>query len=199
MSFEIVHISTADLVRFYVGRYKEFRLLSLQIAPEAFASKYAREVEFSDEVWYQRLANPDAGTFFAIQASKIVGTVTILGPLPDGYEPDDLDNPWQAMDDEPKSKRTTGHHRINGMFTLPEVRGQGVGRGLVEAALRYAGGEMAAQGKAFVCSVVVESDNIPARSLYEKCSFVPFKEVPYGNSNVTVMRYQVGQLNLKLA
>ncbi|KAB8291242.1 hypothetical protein EYC80_009929 [Monilinia laxa] len=198
MPFEIVHISTEDLVRSYVGRYKEFRLLSLQIAPEAFASKYAREVEASDEVWYQRLANPNAATFFALHASKIVGTVTILGPLPDDYEPDDLGNPWQAMDNEPKSKRTTGHHRINGMFTLPEVRGRGVGRGLIEAAFRYARGEVAMQGKAFLCSVVVESDNIPARSLYEKCSLVPFKEVPDGKSNVTLMKYQVENLNLQI-
>ncbi|KAI9644657.1 hypothetical protein NHQ30_006681 [Ciborinia camelliae] len=189
MTFEIIHISSEDLVRSYVGKYKEFRLLSLQVAPEAFASNYAREVAFLDERWYERLANPHAATFFALENSKIIGTISILGPLP--YAPDEmtaLGNPWQAIDDETPNKLATGHYRINAMFALPEIRGQGVGKALIEAALGHAGGEVAMQGRAFVCSIVVGSDNAGARRLYEKCGFVAIKEVSNGNTRVIIMK-----------
>lgn len=189
MVYEIIHISSDNLVRSYVGKYKDFRLLSLQVAPEAFASSYSREAAFLDEVWYERLANPHAATFFALEKSKIIGTVSILGPLL--YGPEDmtaLGNPWQAIGDKTTSKQITGHYRINGVFTLPDVRGQGVGRALVEAALRYAGGEVAVQSKAFVCSIVVESDNTGARRLYEKCGLVGIKDVPNGDKTVTLMK-----------
>ncbi|QSZ29075.1 hypothetical protein DSL72_003585 [Monilinia vaccinii-corymbosi] len=76
------------------------------------------------------------------------------------------------MSDEPKGEQTiaTSHHRINGMFTLPEARGQGVEKALVEAALTYA------------------RRRSSSRSLYEKYAFVPFKEVPHGNTTVTLMK-----------
>ncbi|APA14703.1 hypothetical protein SS1G_06709 [Sclerotinia sclerotiorum 1980 UF-70] len=189
MTSKIIHISSEELVRSYVGKYKDFRLLSLQVAPEAFASNYSREAAFSYEVWYERLANPHAATFFALQDSKIVGTISILGPLL--YGPEEmtaLGNPWQAIGDGTSNRQTTGHYRINGLFTLPEIRGRGVGKTLIETALRYAGGEVALQGRAFVCSIVVESDNAGARRLYEKCGFVVTKEVPYGDVSVILMK-----------
>ncbi|KAF7912840.1 uncharacterized protein EAF01_001861 [Botrytis porri] len=188
MTYEIMHISSGDLVRSYVGRYKEFRLLSLQVAPEAFASNYSTEAAFLDEVWYERLANPHAATHFALENSEIIGTVSMLGPLIHG--PEDmtvLGNPWQAIGDKTSNEQATGHYRMNGVFTLPDVRGQGVGKSLIEAALQYAGGEAAGQGKAFVCSVVVESDNARARRLYERCGFVAMKEVPNGDTGIILM------------
>lgn len=189
MSFEIIHISGEDLVRSYVGKYKEFRLLSLQVAPEAFSSNYSREVAFSDEIWYERLANTHAATFFALQNSQIIGTISILGPLP--YGPEEmtaLGNPWQAIGNETSNQQLIGHYRINGVFTLLEVRRQGVGKSLIEAALRSAGGEAAIQGRAFVCSIVVESNNAGARRLYERCGFVAIKEVPNGDATVILMK-----------
>lgn len=190
MTYEIMHVSSDDLVRSYVGKYKEFRLLSLQVAPEAFASNYATEAAFLDEVWYERLANPHAATYFALENSKIVGTVSMLGPLI--YGPEDmavLGNPWQAIGDKTSDEQAMGHmhYRMNGVFTLPDVRGQGVGKALIEAALKYAGDEAAVQGKAFVCSVVVESENSGARRLYERCGFVAMKEVPNGDTAVILM------------
>ncbi|KAF5870099.1 putative gnat family protein [Botrytis fragariae] len=188
MTYEIIHISSEDLVRSYVGKYKDFRLLSLQVAPEAFASNYSTEAAFLEEVWYERLANPNAATYFAIENSKIIGTVSMLGPLI--YGPEDmtvLGNPWQVIGDKTSSEQAMGHYRMNGVFTLPDVRGQGIGKALIEAALQYAGGEAAVQGKAFVCSVVVESENSEARRLYERCDFVAMKEVPNGDTVVILM------------
>ncbi|TGO66503.1 hypothetical protein BOTNAR_0060g00380 [Botryotinia narcissicola] len=188
MTYEIIHISSDDLVRSYVGKYKDFRLLSLQVAPEAFASNYSTEAAFLDEVWYERLANPHAATYFALENSKIVGTVSMLGPLI--YGPEDmtvLGNPWQAIGDKISNEQAIGHYRMNGVLTLPDFRGQGVGKALIEAALKYAGGEAAVQGKAFVCSIVVESENSGARRLYERCGFVAMKEVPNGDTAVILM------------
>ncbi|TGO24526.1 hypothetical protein BPAE_0101g00450 [Botrytis paeoniae] len=188
MTYEIIHVSSEDLARPYVGKYKEFRLLSLQVAPEAFASNYSTEAAFLDEVWYERLANPHAATYFALENSKIIDTVSILGPLIYGSEDMIvLGNPWQAIGDKTSNEQAMGHYRMNGVFTLPDVRGQGVGKALIEAALKYAGGEAAVQGKAFVCSVVVESDNAGARRLYERCGFVAMKEVPNGDTAVILM------------
>ncbi|KAF7951027.1 uncharacterized protein EAE97_002579 [Botrytis byssoidea] len=186
MTYEIIHVSSDDLVRSYVGKYKDFRLLSLQVAPESFASNYSTEAAFLDEVWYERLANPHAATYFALENSKIVGTVSMLGPLI--YGPEDmsvLGNPWQAIGDKISNEQAICHYRMNGVFT--DVRGQGVGKALIEAALKYAGGEAAVQGKAFVCSIVVESENSGARRLYERCGFVAMKEVPNGDTAVILM------------
>ncbi|KAF7951496.1 hypothetical protein EAE96_006805 [Botrytis aclada] len=104
----------------------------------------------------------------------------MLGPLI--YGPEDmtvLGNPWQAIGDKTSNELVIGHYRMNGDF-----RGQGVGKALIDAALQHAGGEAAMQGKAFVCSVVVESDNAGARRLYERCGFVAMKEAPNGDTAV---------------
>jgi hypothetical protein len=83
MPFEIIQIPRDDeSVRLYVERYKAFRLLALRTDPDAFGSTYAREIAFSDDVWYNRLANPKAATFLAFQSDEVVCTVTIAGPLP---------------------------------------------------------------------------------------------------------------------
>jgi len=68
-------------IRAHVEHYKTFRLLALQTSPEAFGSNYAREIAFTDDIWYNRLANKDAATFIALDAGRTLSTLTILGPL----------------------------------------------------------------------------------------------------------------------
>jgi len=83
MTFEIIQIPRDDeAIRKYVDRYKEFRLLSLKVAPEAFGSTLERELAFTDETWHSRLANPQAVTFLALQGELVVSTLTTVGPLP---------------------------------------------------------------------------------------------------------------------
>lgn len=87
MAFEIVRIGRDnDSVRSYVEEYKAFRLYALKNEPEAFGSTYEREVKFTDEEWYSRLANPEAVTFFALHEKRIVSTLTALGHLMYGPE-----------------------------------------------------------------------------------------------------------------
>jgi hypothetical protein len=88
MAFEIIQIPRDDEgIRTFVERYKDFRLLSLKVAPEAFGSTLERELAFTDETWYNRLANPQAVTFLALQGDRVVGSLTIVGPLP--FSPDE--------------------------------------------------------------------------------------------------------------
>ena len=83
MSFEIIQIARDDeSVRAYVERYKAFRLYSLKTAPGAFGSTYEREIAFTNDDWYNRLANPIATTFIAVQSNQTVCSLTTMGPLP---------------------------------------------------------------------------------------------------------------------
>jgi hypothetical protein len=66
-SYRMIHIPHDEAgIRKYIDQYKTFRLLSLQLSPHAFASTYATEAAFNDEVWYERLSNPGANTFMVI-------------------------------------------------------------------------------------------------------------------------------------
>lgn len=81
--FEIIQIPQDDAsVRSFMDRYKAFRLLSLKTAPNRFGSTYEREIAFTDDVWYDRLANGQAVTFVAVQGEQFVCALTMLGPLP---------------------------------------------------------------------------------------------------------------------
>lgn len=83
MTFTIIQIPRDEgNIRRWAGQFKTFRLLSLRTAPEAFGSTYAREVAFSDNVWYNRMANPKATTFIALQEERVVCTLVAIGPLP---------------------------------------------------------------------------------------------------------------------
>lgn len=81
------------------------------------------------------------------------------------------------------------HFRLNGMFTRPEARGQGIAKALIERFFEYGRDEASKAGKDFVCTVVVDADNTPAKTLYEKSGFVPLIEEPYlpGSSRVVVL------------
>lgn len=196
MAFEVIQIpKDEESIRRYAEQVKAFRLLSLQTSPESFLSTYAREVAFADDVWSERLRNAKVIPFIAVQNGRIVSTITVIGPLP--YGPDELSplgNPWVSMDGDATVKiPTTLHWRINGMFTLPEVRGQGTAKALIEAAKKFGAAQAEASGKAPVLSIAVDDDNVAAKSLYERCGFVTIsEEINRGDMrNVLLMKWQL--------
>ncbi|KAI9741583.1 MAG: hypothetical protein M1818_004389 [Claussenomyces sp. TS43310] len=182
--FEIIHIPhTPEGIAHYLPLYRSFRLLSLHLAPEAFASKYATEAAFPDEIWQARLSNPSANTFLALRAPasgsapeqpRVLSSSTMLGPLP--YGPDvvsPLGNPWTALAVETEEVAGTRplHFRLNAVFTLAGERKRGISRALILKAMGVAAQEANARGKGIVISVVVEEGNVPAKKLYEKCGY----------------------------
>jgi len=185
MAFEVLQIpSKPEDGQSYIEQYKAFRLLSLKIAPTAFHSTYEREIQFTDDVWLGRLTNPDYGTFVALQFGQIVCTLTLVGPL--NYEPDDLYPSTNPSELDGGSPRPFSHWRFNAMFTLPEARGQGIAKSLIRKAQEYGQARAAESEKDFIGSIVTESDNIAAMSLYEKCGFVIVKKQPYVARGVPV-------------
>lgn len=195
MAFEIVQIQKDDeSIRLYVEQVKNFRLLSLKTSPESFGSTYARESAFTDDTWYQRLKNPQAHTFIALQSNQIVSFIVLVGPLPrDVEELSPLDVHLIPLDSSaaPVNIPTTSHWRINGMFTLPDARGKGIAKAIIEAAKVFGSKEAAMAGKQLVVSIVVDKDNTPARSLYEKSGFVTIQEEidPENGKGVLLMKY----------
>ncbi|KAG4442737.1 hypothetical protein IFR05_001754 [Cadophora sp. M221] len=180
MAFEIIQVPRDDAsIRSFVDHYKNFRLYSLRTAPECFGSTFAREIAFTDDVWYDRLANPKATTFVALQSGCIVCTLTTLGPLPClAEESPPSANPWEASRKDGAEELSQYHMRINGMFTLPEARGQGIAKALVENCLACGSAEARKAGMTFVASIVVDDNNPAARALYSKCGFVEISQKP---------------------
>jgi ribosomal protein S18 acetylase RimI-like enzyme len=192
MAFQVVQIPKDDgSILQYNERVKAFRLHSLQTSPESFLSTYARESQFTDDVWYERLRNPQVATFIALRSDQIVSSIAVLGPLP--YSPLDLSphgNPWVSL--TPGEAPKFSHYRINGMFTLPDARGQGIAKALLEAGRVFGAKEAAASGTEFVLTIAVDEDNAIARSLYQKAGFVAIKEEPTNRGdgrNVLLMQW----------
>ena len=67
------------------------------------------------------------------------------------------------------------------MYTIPEYRGQGLAKLLMETAIQHGKEDAAALGRPFVGSIVTDETNLGARKLYQKAGFVPIKTLPFGD------------------
>jgi len=127
---------------------------------------------FTEEEWRERLHSHDKTTFVAIDESDAeefwVGTLTVLHPemnIPP-YSPG---VPSVAMDADSEV------HYLVGMWVHPFHRRKGVGRGLVEAAVRGVQERSAATGGSKsmkqVIALQVRVDNEAAIALYKALGF----------------------------
>lgn len=95
--------------------YRVIRLESLRLHPEAFGSSYEEEKEAPVEKYRDSL--PTVYTFGAFENGSLIGVVTLF----------------------PEGKRKMKHRAsIFAMYVTESVRGQGVGKRLVEAAIAQA-------------------------------------------------------------
>ena len=181
-----------------VARARDFRLKSLQLAPESFGSTYELEIQREPEFWTNRVANPKATTLIAYRhdntdtndhvkgylSAEWLGSITLLGPK---YGLADFSlhtSPWKALDQETGNPKNAGHdpetlrhYLINGMFALPAARGSGLGKALVKAALDLAVKQtLESKAEIMKCTLVVDKDNDSARNLYLKSGFEIVKE-----------------------
>lgn len=86
------------------------------------------------------------------------------------------------------------------MFTLPEFRGQGIAKALMEKVIKFGSAEAARTGKEFAGSIIVDADNVAARTLYEKSGYVAIREEPAfpGTTRVAlVMKYSPSSVDSK--
>jgi ribosomal protein S18 acetylase RimI-like enzyme len=129
---------------------REVRLRALRDAPYAYSSWFAREAEFADEVWDDRVAQSDAGlaaaVFVAVEAERSVG-------MAGGY----------VHQDEPRTVT------LWGSWVDPAARRGGIGRGLVEAVAAWARERGADQ---MTLRVTDTKATLPAVSLYRRLGFV---------------------------
>lgn len=171
-----------------LAAYKTLRLTSLQIDPQAFASSYAREAAFSDDVWRERLDSPFKRTLVAsvLDASHErgdvdnkeagetggwIGTASIVGPS--DIPPSDL-----ASFKEAEVGANWEIYGLYAMWVHPAHRGKGVGAQLVKACLEWARtnvdikflGENSGDFEKVVV-LLVYADNTAAHAVYSRTGF----------------------------
>ncbi|KAI8629239.1 hypothetical protein F5Y19DRAFT_94624 [Xylariaceae sp. FL1651] len=167
--------------RFYLERYKPFRLAALQYDADAFGSTYAREINFDDDAWLGRIKNPSAKTFVALRSSddEVVASTSLIGPLPNTGP---ASNPYHVLsemrpraDQQEKDADAGGEplcFQMAAVYTTPSNRGRGLAKALIKAATEEAIQQAQAQARPLVLSVVVYAANNAAISVYERCGFV---------------------------
>lgn len=177
-------------------KMKAFRLESLQLDPEAFASTYADEVRFADEVWDKRMANPLALHFVAVEVpsgeettvdgittmveNDWLGMLVVIGPKKDGTASLHASrSPWESMNSEAgdadgaaEKPKPLPVYQLNGVFVMPKARGLGVGKRLAMATIEKSMESARDHGlKAIRMQVRVEAENEPAKKLYSSAGF----------------------------
>jgi ribosomal protein S18 acetylase RimI-like enzyme len=137
--------------------FKMVRLQALQESPGAFGSAYARESQFSDAEWSERIQrwNGDKGVGFL--AMDLAVPCGMAGGLLDEDHPSRV--------------------QLVSMWTAPSHRRRGVGRLLVNEVLSWARGRAAE-----TLTLMVTSGNEPAIRFYERLGFVQTgRTEPYAN------------------
>lgn len=130
--------------------FREIRLLGLRSDPEAFGSNHARELAFDEETWRRRAGGGDGAVTSACFFGEVDGVVRgLAGGIIEGTD-----------------RGEGGAVQLVSMWVMPESRGSGLARLLVEAVCGWA----AERGKGRV-RLWVTSGNARAAGLYRKCGF----------------------------
>lgn len=148
--------------------FKTLRLCALEDAPHAFSATYARESEFADAEWLERVErmNGQKGAgFLAMDGDQACG---IVGSFLDSND------------------RTRAE--LVSMWTAPTHRHRGIGRRLVNEVIRWAH----LRG-AQLLLLMVTSNNEPAMRFYERMGFTPTgRTEPYPN-DPAVIEYEMSR------
>jgi ribosomal protein S18 acetylase RimI-like enzyme len=140
-----------------VAIFKEVRLRALQESPWAFGSTYAREREFTDLEWKERLERWNGATGIGFVAMNDGIACGIAG----------------ALLDEKDATRA----QLVSMWTAPTHRRKGVGRLLVQEVVGWA-----MQRCVVLLQLMVTSKNEPAMRFYEELGFARTGRIePYPN------------------
>jgi GNAT superfamily N-acetyltransferase len=130
------------------NQYRELMLEAYALAADAFVSTAEERALEPESWWVNRVADPSGLTvsFGAEVEECLVGTVAL----------------------EYSSKSKTKHSALLiGMYVREHVRGQGVGRSLLQSALRHASQRRAVQ----IVTLTVTEGNEPAIRMYRDAGF----------------------------
>jgi ribosomal protein S18 acetylase RimI-like enzyme len=142
-----------------LAEYRRVRLQALRDHPEAFGESYEQAVE-----------RPLSQTIESFRKQKDSETIFMLG----AFEGEELLGTIFFRRDEPLKMQHIGH--IGAMYTVPEVRGMGVGKALLERVI-----ELARQMPGLLqLELNVTAGNATARSLYTACGFETYGVQPRG-------------------
>ena len=161
-------VAIEPITRLNVLLFKEVRLRALEDSPRAFHSTYAKESQFADSEWIQRveLRNGQTGAgFLAMDADTACG---IAGSFLDQNDP-------------------TRANLIS-MWTAPTHRNRGIGRLLVNEVLNWARGR-----NARALQLMVTSNNEQAIRFYQRLGFTQTgRTEPYPN-DPAVVEYEMSR------
>src|SRR5689334_23066876 len=123
--------------------WRDLRLRALADAPEAFGETLAHAQARTDEGWREFAARPDVAQLVVEHGGAPAGMAAVVI---------DADDPARAD--------------LYAMWVAPEARGRGLGRALVDAALRWSRGRAALE-----LTLGVAEGAEAARALYLACGF----------------------------
>lgn len=129
-----------------VEKYRNIRLEALRNNPEAFSSSYVEEKDNPAEFYMQRIQAEGLYAFGAFEDDKLFGVVTLI-----------------------KENKLKLQHRANifAMYVSPAKRGSGIGRNLMEEAIKMA--KNIEEIEQIYLSVVAH--NVAAKKLYSNLGF----------------------------
>lgn len=131
------------------AQYQSLRLAALQTNPEAFGASYEEEVHFSIDKFKDRLQSANAWTFGALEQEKLIGSTTLV-----------------------RETMLKLQHRANiyAVYVSPEKRGLGIGKSLIEEAIRKSRTISGIEQ----LNLSVVTTNTAAVKLYESLGFQTF-------------------------
>lgn len=133
--------------------YKEMRLRSLNDSPDAFSSTYEREYEFSDEEWIERASVSE-------RVSQALPLIAELDGIAIGIACGVVHTPG---DDSAK---------VYQMWVEPRMRGQGVGKLLLNRLIDWA-----KNARIGSLELAVTTSNTEAVNLYQSSGFIASGEL----------------------
>ena len=194
-----VEWSDKDQLKDMANALRRLRLDALQLAPDAYASTYEKEVLFSEDLWLQRLQNSQARHVVASekregggkevdQASRLeqfgqwIGLVVVMEKH--GSERSSAAVSLWTYNASQKittmaterlgttETPTSVFYQLHGLFVHPSMRRCGLGKALIQESYNYVRTRIIEQGLLSArVDVLVDSWNVSARNLYLSCGF----------------------------
>ncbi|KAG9315973.1 hypothetical protein JVU11DRAFT_3630 [Chiua virens] len=203
----------------YLAAYKNLRLTSLQVDPQAFGSTYAREVAWSDDVWRQHMDSPCKRTVIASVRDK-PGDGKDHGDGTRDRDAEACEGEWIGMasivapSDMPplymapfKQAGVGSNWEIYGLFGMwvdHAHRGKGLGARLVEECLEWARAHVdpafstlengRGSDREKVVVLMVYENNAAGVALYSKMGFVDLKGLPPREGHLEGEKWMLAKL-----